>query len=176
MASLILTIEEQMSLVGFTDFEVSRNFQPSNQYTGADGSDSVKTRVFLHAITNPSLGNSRRYNSTRDKRADLQHLTKTVQVSVLHDYDYMDDTDTPAEDICATVRALLDSPDAIKSLRERGLFLESVTDLRPIFFVNDKDLNESSPNFDVRLTYRSDIIKDVSAATEVNGTIESDSI
>ena len=157
--AVIEEIENQLNMVGVSDFEVSRNFQPTDQYSGADVDSDIKTRIYLHSITNPVIGHSRKYNSTSTKRADLQHSTKVYQVSVLHSFDYTDvDAMTP-EDMCALVRALLDSPDAIKNLRANDVYLQEVGDVRPIFFVNDKDQNESVPNFDLTVVYRSEIIK-----------------
>ena len=59
MIALILEIERQLNLVGITDFEVGRNQQPTNQYTGGDEDDPIKTRVFLYAITKGSDGHGR---------------------------------------------------------------------------------------------------------------------
>ena len=64
MIALIEEVENQLGLIGVTDFEVSRNQQPSNQYAGADKDDTIKTRIFLYAITNPNHGKSRAYNGT----------------------------------------------------------------------------------------------------------------
>lgn len=173
VTALIEEIESQLNEQGITDFEVSRNFQPSQQFSGGDNYSDIKTQIYLHAISNPSLGHSRKYNSDNTKRADLQHLTKVYQVSVLHAFDYTDVDAMPPEDMCALVRALIDSPDAIKSLRAKNIFLQEVTDLRPIFFVNDKDQNESVPNFDLTAVYRSEIIKNIDYVDNVVGVVGS---
>ena len=88
ITALIAEIESQLNDQGITNFEVARNFQPSDQYSGGDVDSDIKTQIFLHAISNPSLGHSRKYNADNTKRADLQHLTKVYQVSVLHSFDY----------------------------------------------------------------------------------------
>jgi len=169
ITALIDEIESQLNEQGITNFNVSRNFQPSDQHSGGDVDSEIKTQIFLHAISNPSLGHSRKYNSDNTKRADLQHLTKVYQVSVLHSFDYEDVNAMTPEDMCALVRALIDSPDAIKNLRAKDIFLQEVTDLRPIFFVNDKDQNESVPNFDLTATYRSEIVKNIGYVDHAEG-------
>ena len=85
MIALIEEVENQLGLIGVTDFEVSRNQQPSNQYAGADKDDTIKTRIFLYAITNPNHGKSRAYNGTDTdfKRTDTHHKAKMVQVSAV---------------------------------------------------------------------------------------------
>ncbi len=167
ISALITVIEDQLTLVNIENFEVSRNFQPSDQYAGADNDDAIKTRVYLHSITNPPMGHSRKYSTDNSQRADLQHMSETIQISVLHDFDYTDVNALTPKTMCNTVRALLDSPDAIKALRESNIFLQEVGDVRSIFFVNDKDQNESVPNFDLTVTYRSEIIKSTSTVTSV---------
>ena len=57
------------------------------------------------------------------------------------------------------VRDLLDSPDSIKSLRSKGVFLESAGDVRTIFTTNETDRYESTPNFDLTVVYESSILK-----------------
>ena len=176
ITAVITTIEDQLTLVGESSFEVARNFQPSNQFSGGDADSDIKTQVFLHAITSPVIGRSRKYNATQDKRADLQHKSKLIQVSVLHSFDYKDEDSKTPEDMCGLIRDLLDSPDAIKSLRARGVFLQEVGEPRPMFFVNDKDQNESSPNFDLTVTYRSEIIKDSGFVNTISGNIQGEGI
>ena len=162
MIALIVEIENQMNLVGVPDFEVSRKAQPTNQYTGASTNDPIKTRVFLYAITNPVSGKSRSYfiDGVDPKRADIQHKSKLIQVSVLHSFDESDVNASTPEDMANLVRDLIDSPDCIKNLRDDGVFLQDAGDVRPVFTVNDTDRNESTPNFDIVLNYASDIVKE----------------
>ena len=171
MIALIEEVENQLGLIGVTDFEVSRNQQPSNQYAGADKDDPIKTRIFLYAITNPNHGKSRLYSGTDIdfKRADTHHKAKTVQVSVLHYYDYSDPSAMTPEDMANTVQQLLDSPDAIRNLRAKNVFMQEVSDVRPVFTINDKDRNESTPNFDLTVNYASSITKG-SAVVALAGT------
>ena len=169
MASLISVIDAQLALVGITDFDVSQNFQPSDQYTGGDKDSEFKTKIFLHSITNPNIGRSRKYNKSKDKRADIHHKSKVIQVSVVHYFDYSDiDSKTP-EDMAELVADLLDSPDAIKALRDLDIYLQEVGEVRPVFTVNDKDQNESVPNFDLVINYQSDIIKSSGVVNNASG-------
>ena len=164
MIAIIEEIENQFTLAGLgvagVDFEVGRNQQPTNQYTGADGDDSVKTRVFLYAITKGNDGHGRAYTQGPNfTRTDFQQKSKTIQASIVHDFDESDISARTPEDIADLLRDLLDSPDAIRNLRDKEVFLQEVGNVRPVFFTNDKDRNESSPNFDILVNYSSAITK-----------------
>ena len=171
MSSLISVIDAQLALIGITDFDVSQNFQPSDQYTGGDKDSEFKTKIFLHSITNPVIGRGRKYSTDSSQRADTQHLSKVIQVSVVHYFDYADVNAYTPEDMAATVRALLDSPDAIKALRDLEIYLQEVGEVRPVFTVNDKDQNESVPNFDLVINYQSDIIKISGVVNDASGEV-----
>lgn len=164
MIAIIREIEDQLVLVGFgdagIDFEVGRNQQPTNQYTGGDADDPVKTRIFLYSVTKGSDGHGRAYTQGVDfTRTDFQQRSKSIQVSVIHSFDYTDVNARTPEDVADLVHDLLDSPDAIKNLRDKDIFVQNVGDVRPIFFVNDKDRNEQTPNFDLLVNYSSSITK-----------------
>lgn len=176
MIAIIQEIEDQLVLVGFgdagIDFEVGRNQQPTNQYTGADSDDSVKTRVFLYSITKGSDGHGRAYTQSEGTRTDFQQKSKTIQVSIVHSFDYTNANSQTPEDVADLVHDLLDSPDAIKNLRDKDIFVQSVGDVRPIFFVNDKDRNEQTPNFDLLVNYSSAITKTADYVDEVDSVVE----
>lgn len=161
MITIKAELDSQLTGQGVTDFEVSRNQQPTNQYTGADKDDPIKTRVFLYAITNPTNWRSRRYTGedVNLKRTDIYHKSKSIQISVLHYFDYTDVNALTPEDMCNLVRDLIDSPDAIKNLRDNRVYLQEAGDVRPVFTVNDKDQTESMPSFDIIVNYQQSIVK-----------------
>lgn len=173
MIAIIEEIENQLTIVGVTNFEVSRNYQPTNQYVGSSNIDPIKTRIFLYAITKVSDGHGRAYTTGAEfTRTDFQQRSKTIQASVIH---YFDETDINArtpEDMADLVHDLLDSPDAIKNLRDKKIFLQNVGDVRPVFFINDSDGNESAPNFDLLVNYASSITKPAGYVDDVAGVIE----
>jgi len=174
MIALIGEIESQLTNYGAIDFEVSRNQQPTNQYTGADKDDSIKTRVFLYPITNPSVGKNRRYQGDDQnfERVDTQHKSKSIQISVVHYFDYTDVNAMTPEDMCNLVHDLIDSPDAIKSLRGSDVYLQDAGDVRPVFSVNDKDQTESVPNFDITVNYQSSITKSAAYVDDAVGEFD----
>tara|TARA_R110000851_G_scaffold60415_7_gene139483 strand:- start:818 stop:1372 length:555 start_codon:yes stop_codon:yes gene_type:complete len=163
MIYIIAEIERQLTLVGITDFEVGRNQQPTNQYTGGSKDDPIKTRVFLYTATKGSDGHGRSYTPEDGaepfKRTDFQQKNKAIQVSVVHSFDETDINARTPEDMSDLIHDLLDSPDAVASLRVNKIFLQEVSDVRPIFFTNDKDRFESLPNFDLQVNYSSAITK-----------------
>ena len=176
MIAMILEIERQLDLVGITDYEVSRNQQPTNQYTGGDEDDPIKTRVFLYAITKGSDGHGRSYTvdpaGSDFKRTDFQQKFKSVQVSVVHSFDETDVSSKTPEDMADLLHDLLDSPDAIAALRAKEIFLQEVEDVRPVFFTNDKDRYESVPNFDLTVNYSSSITKSAGFVDESEGVVD----
>lgn len=164
MIAIILEIENQLTLVNFgvagTDFEVGRNQQPTNQYTGGDYGDTIKTRIFLYSVTKGSDGHGRAYNTGPNfTRTDFQQRSKSIQVSIIHSFDETNINARTPEDVADLVHDLLDSPDSIKNLRDKDIFVQNVGDVRPIFFINDKDRNEQTPNFDLLVNYSSSITK-----------------
>lgn len=174
MIAVIEEIEHQLTISNITGFEVSRNYQLSNQYTGVDANSVIKTRIFLHAIITPSLGRSSNYNSNSGSlsRSDLQHKSKTIQVSVLHYFDESDSNLMTTEDMGQLVRDLLDSPDAIFNLRAKNVYVQELGDVRPVFFVNDADRNESAPNFDLIVNYLNSTVKESGIVTTATGELE----
>lgn len=172
MIAIIEEIERQLTLVGVDSFEVSRNQQPTNQYTGGDEDDTIKTRVFLHAITKSSDGHGRSYIKGSDfKRTDFQQKFKSIQISVAHSFDETDVNARTPEDMADLIHDLLDSPDAIKALRDNEIFLQEVGSVRPVFFTNDKDRFESLPNFDLTVNYSSAITKVAGFVDGVDGGV-----
>lgn len=160
MVLIIAEIERQLNLVGLADFEVSRSHQLSNQYTGGDKGDPIKTRIFLYAITKGGDGHGRNYETGAEfKRTDFQQKSKIIQVSVVRYFDFADVNARTPEDVADLVHDLMDSPDAIKALRDDDIFLQEVGNVRPVFFTNDSDRNESVPNFDLTVNYSSSITK-----------------
>ena len=176
MIALIAEIERQLTLVGITAFEVSRNQQPTNQYTGGSEDDPIKTRVFLYAITKGSDGHGRSYTPEDGaepfKRTDFQQKFKSIQISVVHSFDEIDINARTPEDMTDLIHDLLDSPDAIKALRDNEIFVQEVGNVRPVFFTNDKDRLESLPNFDLTVNYSSSITKVAGFVDVAIGVVE----
>lgn len=176
MIALISEIERQFDLVGVTNYEVGRSQQPTNQYTGGSVDDSIKTRVFLYAITKGSDGHGRSYTPSSVgsdfKRNDFQQKFKSIQVSVVHSFDEKDINARTPEDMTDLLHDLLDSPDAIKALRNEEIFLQDVGNVRPVFFTNDTDRYESLPNFDLQLNYSSSITKVADYFDDVDDVVE----
>jgi hypothetical protein len=175
MIALIAELNKQLTDYGITNFEVCRSQQPTTQHVGADKDDYIKTRVFLYSITNPSIGKSWAYKGdiSNFEREDTQHKSKSIQISVVHYFDYEDINALTPEDMANLVHDLIDSIDSIKSLREDGVYLESAGGVRPVFMLNDKDNTESLPNFDIVVNYQSSITKASGYVDIAEGDLES---
>jgi hypothetical protein len=166
-------IENQLALAGVTSFEVSRSAQPTDQFTGASVDSTVKTQVFLRPISpseNYNLSPGRKYSNTDPEVTYSHNKSMTIQIDVLTDFDYTDINALSAFDLCETVSQTLFEGDAIRALRDSGVRIQSKTDTRPAFPVLDKDRFESSPNFDLVVTYTTDRTKTFENITAVNGS------
>lgn len=168
-------IENQLTMAGVSNFEVSRSAQPTDQFTGASVDSIAKTQVFLRPISpsvNYNLAPSRTYSNTNASVTYSHDKAMTIQIDVLTDFDYTDINALSAFDLCETISQTLFEYDAIYNLRQSGVRIQSKTDTRPAFPVLDKDRFESSPNFDLVVTYTTERTKTVTEVTKVTGDIK----
>lgn len=158
--AIIAELNNQLSDNNLSDVKVKQSYQPTQQ------SVSEERRIFIHKITNPQVGSGLVYND--DKRTQ-QHLKRaSFQFDALAQQDPSDINSLTAGDIVTIAADLLQSYDALRNLRANGVNIERVTDVRPSYFINDKDRNESSPSFDLTVTYIHEYEKEIPSITGVN--------
>lgn len=159
--------------INSNDLRVTRSFQPTQQAPGARP-DSKKYQVFIAAVTPPqpigggftdsgatSSSISRNYRTVRSVR---------YQIDCLANYQPQNPDDIEASDLCYAMRELLTQLDAIQKLTEIGIYFESATDVRPQFTVSSENQFESTPSFDVKLTYNSSYTKDTAVIQSIDGS------
>lgn len=168
--ALITEIENQLTIYGLANFRVTRSNQPTNQHAGATLGKS-KYVVLVTPISNPKIGWGRKYND--DETVTITHnQAKTYQIDALVDFDPSDLNDIPASDLCSIVSDMIQQPDAIRNLRDSGVRVENCGDVRPTFSVNNEDRFESTPSFDLTVTYNSQYTKSAPDIDGVNHTLE----
>lgn len=140
--------------VGLTERDITATVQQGYQPT----QQGVQTtaQVSLSPIT------GRRYGSPMNQSAlvgeDMKQtqgywLERTYQVNALSIQDPTDiDAPTPF-DILAAVAETLQSESTRAAMMAEGIGILRVQDMRPPFIVDDRDRNESVPNFDFTITY-----------------------
>lgn len=148
---------------GLGDIKIKQSYQPTQQ------SVSEGRRIFIHKVSNPQVGIGIIYSGTKRTQ---QHLKRaSFQFDALAQQDPSDINSLTASDILTAAADLLQSYDAVRNLRNNGVNIERVTDVRPSYFINDKDKNESSPSFDLTVTYQHEYEKEIPSITGVNSNL-----
>lgn len=165
-----LEIINQLTIYGINpaDLRVSRSNQPTAQYQGASSS-TEKYQVFITPVANVAIGWSRNYNATLDSTHVKQ---KAYQISCLVDFDPSDLNNFPASDLAQIINDMLQQTDAIKNLRDAGVFLHECQPVRPVFVVNGANEYESEPSFDIVVSYNAVYSKTYDVIEDVQGTVD----
>lgn len=143
---LIAELKSQLVNQNLADVKVLRSYQPTQQ------SVSEERRIFIHKVTNPQVGTGIIYNGTTRIQQYLKRAT--FQFDALAQQDPSDINSLTASDILTTAADMLQSYKSIRQLRENGVNIERITDVRQSYFINDKDRNESAPSFDLTVSYQ----------------------
>ncbi len=148
---------------GLSDVKIKQSYQPTQQ------SVSEERRLFIHKVINPQVGTGIVYSGTKRTQ---QHLKRaSFQFDALAQQDPSDINSLTASDILTTAADLLQSYSAVRNLRNNGVNIERVTDVRPSYFINDKDRNESSPSFDLTVTYQHNYENEIPSINGVNSNL-----
>lgn len=154
-----------------TDLNISRGYQPTKQYAGAV-SGAKKYQVFINPITPGGAvggGFEDNYTDGDDQVSRSYTAIKKVryQVECLADFDINDDSSLEGMDLAQIVKDLLTQLDTIEELTAIGIFIVSCTDVRPAFSTSSNSNFESTPSFDVTLSYNSQYDKDLGRVVTV---------
>lgn len=157
---IIAELKNQLSDNNLADVKVKQSYQPTQQ------SVSEERRIFIHKVPNPQVGTGFVYSGTTRSQQYLRRAT--YQFDALAQQDPSDINSLTASDIVTAAADLLQSYDSVRNLRNNGVNIERVTDVRPGYFINDKDRNESSPSFDLTITYQHEYEKEIPSISGVN--------
>ncbi len=143
-----------------SDVKVKRSYQPTQQ------SPSNDRIIVIHRIGNPQTGSGLVYNGTT--RTEQRFKRATFQFDCLAPYDQTDINALLPIDIITIAADLLQSYTGIRNLREKGVNIERVTDVRPSYFINDGERHESAPSFDLTVNYQHDYENDIPEIVGIN--------
>lgn len=145
IAVIFAEINLQLSANGLSDVEVGQSYQPTQQNT------SEGRALFMHKVSSPQVGTGFKYSGTNRTQ---QHLKRaTFQFDALAQQNPSDVNSLTAGDIANIAADLFQSYDSVRNLRDNGVNIERITDVRSGYFINDKDRHESSPSFDLTVSY-----------------------
>lgn len=139
-----------------------QRYQPLQQ-----GRPSPRT-VYWHNINNQRIGSALVTNTPTDvgiSRREVQSMALTLQFTCTQQVDLAADALTQG-DVLNIVAASLQGQNAVAWFVERGLSVERVTQIRNVYFNNDRDQNEPNPSFDLVIKHN-DIFVD--GVPEISG-------
>lgn len=177
---LAIEIERQLTTYfGFdsADLEVSRNNQPTQQHAGAED-NSPRYQIFITKVSaGVRVGGGFKdiYNdSTNLNDRNYTHIVPGVyQVDVLaapiQSETDPSDADYEANDLSQLLSNMINQMDFITSMRNLGIYIEKAGESRPSYIVNDSELYEMNPSFDINLHYNSEYVKALPRVASIDG-------
>lgn len=153
IAVIFAEMNSQLSANGLSDVEVGQSYQPTQQST------SEGRALFMHKVSNPQVGTGFKYANNNRTQQYLKRAT--FQFDALAQQDPSDVSSLTAGDIANAAADLIQSYDSIRNLHRNGVNIEHITDVRPGYFINDKDRHESSPSFDLTVSYIHEYEKEI---------------
>lgn len=154
------------------DIHVTRSYQPTTQYSGAR-EPSAKYQIFLTPTTPPSTVGRGHKDSASVNGVDREYkeiVPAVFQIDFLSDYDVNNPNDLEAVDVANAARHMIMHLDAISNLTALGIYVEKATQVRPVFTTTSEAEFESTPNFDLSLTYNSSYIKETPVIESIDGS------
>lgn len=152
-ALIISTVNAGLSARGYSSVQVKRDNQPRQQ--------GVPTNpvIFLHHIHTQNIGWVSR-EDVYDKATlamnhyEIQRLESQYQFDALAQQSPLTPTALMPEDYLALVRKTLQSSQAITLLKSSGVGIQHITDMRVMYFEDDKGQNETNPSFDIVFSHQ----------------------
>lgn len=155
------------------DIHVTRGYQPSTQYSGARDT-SAKYQIFVNPTTPPATigrGHTDRLNGETFEREYVEVAPAVFQIDFLADYNPKNPDAYEAMDIAMAASDMIMHLDAITNLTNQGIFIEKATQVRPVFTVTSEAEFESTPNFDLSLTYNRSYVKETPVIESIDGSL-----
>lgn len=167
VAALIAEIKTQLGIYGIplASLRVARANQPTRQNAGA-----LPYEVYIQPISNTDIGWGRQ--GTNAGTLVTHTKQKTYQINALTEFNPSTGVGMPAQELAHTVHDMLEHPDAIRALKNKGVNVLSCNAVRPLYWQNEQDEFEPIPSFDIVVNYVTEYVKPVPIITEVTGDIE----
>ncbi len=170
LASLIrqslLTVMEGQSIDGFP---VIGAFQPTTQGRVPDG-------IYFHPVSDNRYGWQSRTDEYDEMSGDQTHTESqwhesTFQVQGFARQNPADLSLPTAKDLTDTVAMLMQSQPFRQLLRDEGVGIQRVTQVRAPFFVNDNGNFEQNPSFDITFSHKRVINQVTPSITDIECNI-----
>lgn len=159
--------------IDLSDIHVTRSFQPSTQYAGARDT-AAKYQIFVSPVApSGSIGGGFKDSLNEQnefEREFIEVVPAVFQIGFLADFNPTNPSDLEAVDIANAARNMIMQLDAITNLTNLGIFISSATIVRPPFTITSEAEFESTPNFDLSLTYNSGYIKRMPVIESIDGS------
>lgn len=131
--------------------------------------------VYLFAISENRHGAQRRNYSPKDDHmghVESTLVSKTVQVQAFRKHDITDLDDYTASDLCAVVKMIISSLPYIESVKNDGVGISNVTDIREPEFINAAGDYEKNPSFDFDLSFTRTIKPTTKPVTTISSEMQ----
>ncbi len=129
------------------DIDVEQKYQP--EIVGMP----ERPTIYIHKISADNYGFVGS-NSTNGVVESNQWKTPTYQVNVLALQNTEESYPMTATDYAEAAAAILNLPSAINVLRSNEIGIDRITNIREMFFTDDRVLFEQQPSFDFTLSYQ----------------------
>lgn len=125
-----------------------------------------KPTLYVHKIDDHRYGWQGRKDTWNQDESKMVHtenqkMESRFQVSALVTQNPKTPGQLTASDLVNCAAGILQSLPALEYLRSRGIGIERIIDVRNPYFIDDKNQNAASPNFDFVLTHNQDIMTEV---------------
>lgn len=154
---LIAEIKTGIELLGYgNEVVIRQSYQP------AKTSVPDKITIYIHKIYTHFYGNVRsRYdiseiNDGFDNKI-LRWYIDMYQIDALGSITSRNDTLYTPHDMLSDLLNYFNSDTVLQRFSESDLFLDQLSHLRQGYFVDDRDLYEMNPSFDLSFTYQNEI-------------------
>lgn len=161
---IIATLGAGMTAAGST-IAIQQSYQPTQQ--------GVKTApcLYIHKVGDRRAGWPARtdvYDSDTDDmvHTEIEQYETTFQISSLATQNPADTSAKTASDWLNLAAYVLQSNNTVNTFEAQGVGIYSVKEVRNPYFVDDRDQNEASPNFDFTLTHKQIIVTRVPIVTK----------
>ena len=168
MQAVIAVLRSGLEGFGLNNVKVKQSYQP--RQSGAE----IDPTLYLHKITVDRwgwVGRKDNYQGQTNQfnHTDVHYRAATWQVNGLVTQNVRPPSNLTASDLVECAADILQSENTIQALSDQRIRMEHITQVREIYFLNDRERHQQNPSFDFTLTYmvnRSSVVPSVVRAVE----------
>lgn len=147
---------------GLADVLLTRNFQPTQQ--GA----TTGPAVYFVKLFDKRYGQTARKDTYQPTPGDFTHAERqqyetTYQFSAMVPQLPVSATSLTESDILNMVSGIMQSDTILQAFRAAGVGIQRITEVRNPYVVDDRDLFEATPSFDIVFTHSRDVVSTIPA-------------